>query len=68
MTLENCLARTRIYGASIDSQAFREANAHPYALDLEELSAAWPVLPATLRLAVLEIVRSFMVATEGSRR
>ena len=67
-TWRGCLARIRTYGTASDREAVTHDGAHPDALDLRELIAAWPVLPATLQSAVLEIVRSFMVAMEGSRR
>jgi len=66
--LGGCLARTRTYNTPSEREALTSVDAHLYAHDLEELIAAWPLLPATLQSAVLEIVRSFMVATEGSRR
>jgi hypothetical protein len=68
MAERGCLARTRTYNTPPEHQALTSVDAHPCAHDLQELIAAWPLLPATLQSAVLEIVRSFMVATEGSLR
>jgi hypothetical protein len=64
---KTCLARIRTYRTASDREAVTHEGAHPDALDLSQLVAAWPVLPATLRSAVLEIVRSFITEMEGSR-
>ena len=58
---------SRTYGTASDREAVTHDDAHPDALDLSRLVAAWPLLPATLRSAVLEIVRSFVAEMEGSR-